>query len=437
MNYPDPPSKHEHESPLFTVFKEKLLTKKEELILLANNISGFNTKTTEQKIETLMRRLWEFLPPDLLSTFLEDPQTVRVKMLCHEAAIELFRQHPYLSLAPAVTRSLFGYPTKNDRKKKRGTGPQLRNEAKKRGFSPDRDLLEQFRIKLENIFLELPAHQDISKEWILFHLQLIQKLELFLSLTASQSIVDHFVPFIMQSHSFSDHSQESLDCLTALFTSIGLKHVTSDYINSNTSPDLVFQHESKNGAPITWYVELKEYHRGTRHSIHATAQVFKYLVENPHVILVSTEENFLIKEMEHARTMTALISIVNGHQQALATFMSNLDKSKNEIFKTYKEELKGHFTTKEETLFLCLFNDHFLHARGKIYAQIHALKEIKTLIKKLKNKDFVLEVLSEPTAEKIEDRIFNLSRKPSALLVIFKRKLNRWDEESSHVQVEG
>ncbi len=408
----------------FSSFRTALL-QKDDLEPLVKTISGLHTHSLEQKKETLIKRLWAYLPPERIEEFISKPEEIRTKTLCQEAVIELVRNHPYLNLAPAVTRSIFGYPSRGDRKKKRGSGHQIRQKAKERGFILNKTFLETFRVKMENLLLELPVHSEPPKEWNLFHLQLIQKIEIYLSFPRSS--IDDYIPLIMQGHAFSDHSRESLDNISNLLKKVGLSPIPDASFTTITSPDLIAQNVNTNS---TWFVELKEYHRGTRHSIHATAQVFKYLAENPRVILITTQDNFLIQEIMQCTKLKEINEIVTSHLRKLSNFLKTLDHAKNNVFKVY-QSLAGELTVKDDVLLTCLFNDYFLHARGKLFAEIIAMKEIKKIIAELSITSRIKIVFLEcPTIQEVENAINELEKDTTThflrLLVILEEDLSKW-----------
>ncbi|MHA1966609.1 MAG: hypothetical protein ACW964_02285 [Candidatus Hodarchaeales archaeon] len=224
------------------------------------------------RLDGLIKRLNEFSPIETLKWNIPDRALFRDVALA--AGIQFVRQYPMLYHTPNSLRACFGMPTRTDRKKGRFSSIFYRNEAVERQLRPRIEDLE----KLEKI-VEPVIESSYSKKATI----LVKYINRAKKRRYADDILD--TPE-------SDHSDMSISHLRTFLEQYNFEQLREaeelseeelqDLDGVILAPDLVGVWRGKE-----CWIELKEY-RELKFNSKVVFQVFRYLYQNPFVLLLTT-----------------------------------------------------------------------------------------------------------------------------------------------------
>lgn len=225
----------------------------------------------KNRLEGLIQRLDEFALIESLPWNLPDRKLFREIALA--AGVQFVRQYPFLYHTPNSLRACFGMPTRTDRKKGRYSSIFYRNEAVER----------QLRPRIEDLN---EIHTIINTDPQPEFKPLLPTLNSYIERAKRRKYAEDLIEAPE-----SDHSTESIYMLRSFLTEVGFEGLQEasdmeeeeleDLYGVILAPDLVGTWKEKE-----WWVELKEYH-SLKFNSKVVFQVFRYLYQNPFVILAS------------------------------------------------------------------------------------------------------------------------------------------------------
>jgi len=239
---------------------------------LRNNPSDLKGVRSVQtnRLSSLIARLNEFSPIETLNWNRPDRKLFRE--IAVAAGIQFVRDYPMLYHTPNSLRACFGMPTRNDRKKGRYSFIYYRNEAFERQLRPRYQDLEEllFLLSIEN--LEYSYERKLLTDYI------------------NKVKTRKWAEDLIEAPE-SDHSETSITNLRNYLESQGFQELREateedeeelqDLDGVILAPDMIGRWKEK-----LWWIELKEY-RELSFNSKVVYQVFRYLYQNPFVILFS------------------------------------------------------------------------------------------------------------------------------------------------------
>ena len=326
-------------------------------------VRGFH----RNRLEGLIQRLDAFSPIETLRWNVPDRALFREIAL--SAGIQFVRQYPFLYHTPNTLRSLFGMPTRTDRKKGRYSSIFYRNEAIERQLRPRLEHLNQVQ---ENINLTTdPDYQE-----------LLPTLNKYIKRARNRKYAEDLIE-----PPESDHSEESIDGLRQFLIELGFKDLQEasdmkeeqleDLYGVILAPDMIGKWKE-----IDFWIELKEYH-GLKFNSKVIFQVFRYLYHTPHVILMSISPLPAFSELINQDRWTSDELFKWGKEKESALNKSlNSWTNMRKVYQEFGRTLK--LNTQQEALLLALTNEIVTREIGLVSTELRGIEKFLDLITKFK-----------------------------------------------------
>ncbi|MFX1517715.1 MAG: hypothetical protein ACFFC6_15535 [Promethearchaeota archaeon] len=321
----------------------------------------------KNRIEGLIKRLNEFSPIETLRWNVPDRKLFREVALA--AGIQFVREYPMLYHTPNSLRACFGMPTRTDRKKGRFSSIFYRNEAVERQLRPRIEDLEALQSKVnEKSNGQFADEVDILNRYI------------------KRAINRRYIDDILETPE-SDHSEKSISNLRKFLEKYGFKDlkeatdVSEDHLQDLDgiilAPDMISEWKGRE-----CWIELKEYHE-LKFNFKVVFQVFRYLYQNPFVLLISTSPLPSFSQLLDQKIWTAETLQKWAHQKenGLQERISGWNQTRS----TYidlgrKMKLNPRF----ETLFLVLTNEIVINEIGLAGTELKGIEKFLDLVNHFK-----------------------------------------------------
>jgi hypothetical protein len=325
-------------------------------------------KTVLNRIRTYLQRN----PSELkgVRSFRKDRLDALIQRLFRDVAvaagIHFVREYPSLYHTPNSLRACFGMPTRTDRKKGRFSSIYFRNEAVERQLRPRTEDLDEIQTIIKD-----------NKHFV----NEIAILNRYIENAKQRGYIDD----IMETPE-SDHSNASIDNLRLFLEQY-------DFINLQEASEAGEDDEERlqdlNGVILapdligTWkgkesWIELKEY-KELKFNSKVVFQVFRYLYQNPFVILLSISPLPSFKELLEQKiwNVESLRNWGLKHQERMQADLT----SWNEKRSTYKQ-LGRTFepTPRQESLLITLTNEIVTREIGLISTELRGIEKFLELI---------------------------------------------------------
>ncbi|MHA2203180.1 MAG: hypothetical protein ACW991_05775 [Candidatus Hodarchaeales archaeon] len=316
----------------------------------------------KNRLDGLMKRLDEFSPIETLRWNVPDRKLFREVALA--AGIQFVREYPMLYHTPNSLRACFGMPTRTDRKKGRFSSIFYRNEAVERQLRPRIEDLKNLQSKVyQTTEGEFSKEIDILNRYI------------------KRAIHRRYIDDILDTPE-SDHSEKSIGNLRKFLEKNGFKDlreatdVTEEHLQDLDgiilAPDMITQWKGKE-----CWIELKEYHE-LKFNFKVVFQVFRYLHQNPFVLLISTSPLPSFSQLLEQKIWTAktLREWAIQKQNELQDHISGWNQTRN----TYIElGRKMKLNPRFETLFLVLTNEIVINEIGLAGTELKGIEKFLDL----------------------------------------------------------
>ncbi|MFX0052863.1 MAG: hypothetical protein ACFFAJ_10885 [Candidatus Hodarchaeota archaeon] len=318
----------------------------------------------KDRLDALIQRLDEFSPIETLKWNVPDRKLFRDVAVA--AGIHFVREYPSLYHTPNSLRACFGMPTRTDRKKGRFSSIYFRNEAVERQLRPRTEDLDELQIIIKD------AKQFANE---------IAILNRYIENAKQRGYIDD----IMEAPE-SDHSNKSIDNLRVFLEQYG-------FINLQEASEAGEKDEERlqdlNGVILapdligTWkgresWIELKEY-RELKFNSKVIFQVFRYLYQNPFVILLSISPLPSFKELLEQKiwNVESLRNWGLKHQERMQADLT----SWNEKRSSYKQLGRTiELTPRHESLLLTLTNEIVTREIGLISTELRGIEKFLELV---------------------------------------------------------
>jgi hypothetical protein len=331
---------------------------------LRNNLKdtqGVRSLSEDDRIKGLIKRLDEFSPIETLHWNIPDRKLFREAAVA--AGIQFVREYPMLYHTPNSLRACFGMPTRTDRKKGRFSSIYFRNEAVERQLRP--------RIKdLDNLKTKINKNKDekFTKQ--------ISKMNDYIERAKRRNYVDEILDTPE-----SDHSEKSIKDLKDFLKGYGFKNLKEaagvaedneehlqDLNGIILAPDLIGSWKGKE-----CWIELKEY-REQQFNSKVVFQIFRYLLQNPFVILISTIKLLSFEQIKELRNLnkSKLQDWGLEQQEQIQKELTEWSEKR----RTYKELGKSlKLNSRLETLMLTITNEIVTRELGLIGAEMRGIEK--------------------------------------------------------------
>lgn len=317
----------------------------------------------KNRLEELIRRLNEFSPIETLRWNVPDRRLFREVALA--AGIQFVREYPMLYHTPNSLRACFGMPTRQDRKKGRFSYIFYRNEAVERQLRPrfeDLDDLQDMGIQIDN--------ERFAAE--------VKTLNRYIKRAKHRRYVDDILDTPE-----SDHSNKSIGNLRRYLEENGFENLqeatdsTDEHLQDLDgvvlAPDLIGQWKGRE-----CWIELKEY-RELKFNSKVIFQVFRYLYQNPFVLLISTSPlpSFTQLMEQHSWTAKTLHGWANQQQKLLQDRITGWNETRN----TYRDLGRTlQLNPRYEALFLALTNEIVTSEIGLAGTELKGIEKFIDLV---------------------------------------------------------
>ncbi|MFX0171701.1 MAG: hypothetical protein ACFE9L_07265 [Candidatus Hodarchaeota archaeon] len=318
----------------------------------------------KDRLDALIQRLDEFSPIETLKWNVPDRKLFRDVAVA--AGIHFVREYPSLYHTPNSLRACFGMPTRTDRKKGRFSSIYFRNEAVERQLRPRTEDLDELQTIIKD-----------NKQFV----NEIAILNRYIENAKQRGYIDD----IMEAPE-SDHSNKSIGNLRLFleqYDFVNLQEASEagekdeehlqDLNGVILAPDLIGTWKGKES-----WIELKEY-RELKFNSKVVFQVFRYLYQNPFVILLSISPLPSFKELleQQIWNVESLRNWGLKHQERMQADLT----SWNEKRSNYKQ-LGRTFepTPRQESLLLTLTNEIVTREIGLISTELRGIEKFLELI---------------------------------------------------------
>lgn len=317
----------------------------------------------KNRVNGIINRLNEFSPIETLNWNVPDRNLFREVALA--AGIQFVRQYPMLYHTPNSLRACFGMPTRTDRKKGRYSSIFYRNEAVERQLRPRiEDLTE-----LHNIVEQIINTTYSNKVKVLLRYIARAKKRKYVNDILDTPESDHSEKSIEHLRLFlEEHKFEKLNEADDLSE----EHL-QDLDGIILAPDLVGQWRGKE-----CWIELKEY-RELKFNSKVVFQIFRYLYQNPFVLLVSTSSLLSFSQLKEQKTWTEenLEEWAEVKKQELLQQIGEWNKTRNTYINLGKS-LK--LNPRLETLFLSITNEIVTREIGLAGTELKGIEKFIDLV---------------------------------------------------------
>lgn len=317
----------------------------------------------KNRVNGIINRLNEFSPIETLNWNVPDRNLFREVALA--AGIQFVRQYPMLYHTPNSLRACFGMPTRTDRKKGRYSSIFYRNEAVERQLRPRiEDLTE-----LHNIVEQIINTTYSNKVKVLLRYITRAKKRKYVNDILDTPESDHSEKSIEHLRLFlEEHKFEKLNEADDLSE----EHL-QDLDGIILAPDLVGQWRGKE-----CWIELKEY-RELKFNSKVVFQIFRYLYQNPFVLLVSTSSLLSFSQLKEQKTWTEenLEEWAEVKKQELLQQIGEWNKTRNTYINLGKS-LK--LNPRLETLFLSVTNEIVTREIGLAGTELKGIEKFIDLV---------------------------------------------------------
>ncbi|MHA2225278.1 MAG: hypothetical protein ACXAC8_08750 [Candidatus Hodarchaeales archaeon] len=334
-------------------------------IYLQNNpeelkgVRGFQSN----RLEGLIKRLDTFSPIETLRWNVPDRKLFRDVAVA--AGIQFVREYPMLYHTPNSLRACFGMPTRTDRKKGRFSSIFYRNEAVERQFRPRIEDLE----KLQSKIFEMDSN-DFQEE--------ISILKQY----SKRALLRRYNDDIIDTPE-SDHSETSITRLKTYLNELGFENlqesseIPEEYLQNLDgvvlAPDMIGTWKNQQ-----WWIELKEY-RDLKFNSKVIFQVFRYLYQNPFVLLVSISSLTSFSQLlaQHVWNAKTLRKWGIEKQDDLLNYAEGWNK-KRSSYSDLGRMLK--LDPRHEALFLALTNEIVTREIGLTGTELKGIEKFLNLV---------------------------------------------------------
>ncbi|MFW9906104.1 MAG: hypothetical protein ACFFFH_17405 [Candidatus Thorarchaeota archaeon] len=323
----------------------------------------------KNRLGGLIKRLDEFSPIETLRWNVPDRKLFREVALA--AGIQFVREYPMLYHTPNSLRASFGMPTRTDRKKGRFSSIFYRNEAVER----------QLRPRIEDLkVLQKKVNQKQDKKFS----DEINILNRYIKRAINRRYVDD----ILETPE-SDHSEKSISNLRKFLEKYGfedLKEATEvseerlqDLDGITLAPDMITHWKGRE-----CWIELKEYHE-LKFNFKVVFQVFRYLYQNPFVLLISTSPLPSFTQLLDQKIWTAetLQKWALQKENDLQSHILGWNNTRS-TYITLGRKLK--LNPRFETLFLVLTNEIVINEIGLAGTELKGIEKFLDLVNHFKGK---------------------------------------------------
>lgn len=321
----------------------------------------------KNRLGGLIKRLDEFSPIETLRWNVPDRKLFREVALA--AGIQFVREYPMLYHTPNSLRACFGMPTRTDRKKGRFSSIFYRNEAVERQLRPRIEDLENLQSKVNQ-----KRDEQFSDE--------IDILNRYIKRAINRRYVDDLIDTPE-----SDHSKKSINNLRKFLEKNGFMDVkeaidvTEEHLQDRDgiilAPDMISQWKGRE-----CWIELKEYHE-LKFNFKVMFQVFRYLYQNPFVLLISTSPLPSFSQLLDQKiwTIETLREWAIQKQDELQDHITGWNQIRNTYIDLGRNlELNPRF----ETLFLVLTNEIVINEIGLAGTELKGIEKFLDLVNHFK-----------------------------------------------------
>ena len=321
----------------------------------------------KNRLDGLIKRLDEFSPIETLRWNVPDRKLFREVALA--AGIQFVREYPMLYHTPNSLRACFGMPTRTDRKKGRFSSIFYRNEAVERQLRPRIEDLKVLKEKV-NQKQDKPVSNEID----------------ILNRYIKRAINRRYVDDILETPE-SDHSEKSISNLRKFLAKYGFKDlkeatdVSEEHLQDldgiTLAPDMITQWKGRE-----CWIELKEYHE-LKFNFKVVFQVFRYLYQNPFVLLISTSPLPSFTQLLDQKIWTAetLREWASQKENDLQNHISEWNDTRSTYIDLGKKlKLNPRF----ETLFLVLTNEIVINEIGLAGTELKGIEKFLDLVNNFK-----------------------------------------------------
>lgn len=321
----------------------------------------------KNRLDGLIKRLDEFSPIETLRWNVPDRKLFREVALA--AGIQFVREYPMLYHTPNSLRACFGMPTRTDRKKGRFSSIFYRNEAVERQLRPRIEDLQVLQEKVHQKQDE-PFSAEIN----------------ILNRYIKRAINRRYVDDILETPE-SDHSNKSISNLRRFLEKYGFENlkeasdVSEEHLQDldgiTLAPDMITQWKGRE-----CWIELKEYHE-LKFNFKVVFQVFRYLYQNPFVLLISTSPlpsftQLLDQKIWNAETLREWALQKGNDLQDHISGWNNTRSTYIDLGRKLK--LNPRF----ETLFLVLTNEIVINEIGLAGTELKGIEKFLDLVNNFK-----------------------------------------------------
>ncbi|MFX0182666.1 MAG: hypothetical protein ACFE95_06235 [Candidatus Hodarchaeota archaeon] len=318
----------------------------------------------KDRLNALIQRLDEFSPIETLRWNVPDRKLFRDVAVA--AGIHFVRQYPSLYHTPNSLRACFGMPTRTDRKKGRFSSIYFRNEAFERQLRPRTEDLDELQTIINN-------KEQFKNE--------VAILNRYIENAKQRGYIDDLLEAPE-----SDHSNKSIDNLRLFLEQYDFSDLqeASEAVEEDEdrlqdlngvvlAPDLIGSWKEKE-----CWIELKEY-RELKFNSKVVFQVFRYLYQNPFVILISISPLPSFVQLLEQKNWNAE-SLHNWgfkHQTRMQADLSRWNETRD----SYKKLGRSfELTPRQETLLLTLTNEIVTREIGLISTELRGIEKFLDLV---------------------------------------------------------
>ena len=345
----------------------------------------------------LIERLKAFVPPDVTYESLLEPHFANqsnkewysYRNLAIIAINEYIKEFPFLMHTPSSLRSIFGMPTRKDRKRGKFSGKELIDKAFKELDGTEDYINYEAIEELEELLSEIADNNPIYKD-------LTTNLIIYLNANLKRnSQLETYVPEI------NTHSHESLELAKKYLQSLDFTNVIHEIDeeypfkgdNKLFTPDLLCSYWDE----TVWF-ELKEW-ESFNNFFSPIKQLLNYLEANvtnnnrkakSYVgILVRQPVNFyeFLKQYEPSElSLNELRKAITPKLNEIKRKLDNIHKSRNDYLKIGRLMLKNHLQIKTEALYIGLFSEFINKELGMLNSEYESGVQILSTINNLERR---------------------------------------------------